>query len=74
MNGESETVDSEAVENWLERLKNIIALHEPSDIFNADETELFFKCLPNKKFNLTVEKFFNWEKSKECFQSYSQLV
>ena len=39
-NGESEKVDSEVVENCLERLKTIIALYEPSDIFNAGETGL----------------------------------
>ena len=49
----------------VSNIKTIIAFYEPSDIFNAYETWLFFKCLLNKTFNLTCEKCFNGEKFKE---------
>ena len=65
MNGESEKVDDVTVDTWKARLSTLIASYAPNDIFNADETGLFFKCLPNKTLNPKGEKCFNGEKSKE---------
>ena len=46
--GEAAAVDKEAVEAWKAKLPGIIAKYESRDIFNADETGLFFRVLPNK--------------------------
>ena len=67
MNDESEKIDSEAVENWLERLKTIIALHKPSKIFKADETGLFSSACQKK--HVLMGKYL-----MNVFQFYSQLV
>ena len=65
MSGESAKVDEETCKEWLNKLKHIIVGYEPEDIYNADETGLFFKCLPDKTFNIRGNKCFNGEKSKE---------
>ena len=37
------------VETWRgSALKELLQLYKPDDIFNADETGIFFKCLPDK--------------------------
>ena len=64
MYGNSEKVDNSVVENWLSRSKSIIDEYYQKDIFNADETGLFFKCMPYDTLHPTVEKCFNRENSK----------
>ena len=59
----SEKIENSVVKNW--RLKSIIVEYSQKDIFNADETSLFFKCMPNKTLRPTGEKCFNGVKSKE---------
>lgn len=54
-----------AVEQWFKQLPNILKDYEPDDIFNADETGLFFKCLPNKTFAFKKEKCYGGKLSKE---------
>jgi hypothetical protein len=46
--GEAGDVNIDTVENWKLKLPIICDGYEPKDIFNADETGLFFKALPNK--------------------------
>ena len=47
--GESATVSSEMTEKWYqETLPLLLDRYEPSDIFDADETGLFYQCLPDK--------------------------
>lgn len=47
--GESRAVDSESVSKWVqENWPDITARYQPPDIFNADETALFWQMLPNK--------------------------
>lgn len=48
VSGESGDVSNETVESWLERLLSILAGYEAQDIWNCDETGLFWKTLPNK--------------------------
>jgi len=40
---------------WLGKLSNIIKEYSPGDMFNVDETALFFKCLPDRTFILKGE-------------------
>ena len=48
--GEAKSVDTRSTEmtDWTGRLSNILRAYSPSDIYNADETGLFFKLMPDK--------------------------
>ncbi|CAF1199521.1 unnamed protein product [Rotaria sordida] len=46
--GESAAVDLTTVDEWKKRLVSIIDSYDPNDVYNADETGLFFKALPNR--------------------------
>jgi hypothetical protein len=51
--GESANVDSNVVSLWLENEWKIIRKeYSDKDIFNADETALFYRLLPNKTYRL----------------------
>lgn len=39
---------TDAMKAWASSLQTILAEYSPSDIFNADETGLFFRLLPDK--------------------------
>ncbi|GBL86060.1 Tigger transposable element-derived protein 6 [Araneus ventricosus] len=55
MSGESKDIDDNDSENWItEILSKILKDYKPENIFNADETALFFQCLPQK--TLTFKK------------------
>lgn len=41
-------VNEEIVADWSQRLPDICKEYAASDIFNADETGLFFRTMPNK--------------------------
>jgi len=45
--GESAAVDTVLADDWMKNvLPGLIEGYEPRNVFNADETGLFFKCLP----------------------------
>ena len=48
LNGESADVPEEAVRNWGQRLPLLCIGYEAKDIFNADETGMFFRAMPTK--------------------------
>ena len=48
LSGEAGAVDKVVIKNWQEELPKIIAGYDVGDIFNCDETALFFKQLTNK--------------------------
>ena len=55
--GESATVTPEMTEEWRsETLPELLRQYDPDDVYNADETALFYQCLPNKTFMLKGEK------------------
>ncbi|GFW13191.1 tigger transposable element-derived protein 6 [Trichonephila clavipes] len=56
MCGESLSVDFNVFSKWQNSLLDLIKEYEPSNIFNTDETELFFKCLLEKTFTFKKEK------------------
>lgn len=68
--GEAAEVDLEEVENWQETvLRDALAKYSANDVFNADETGLFWRLMPNKTltfkskiFNLILIKLFLDEK------------
>lgn len=48
--GEGNAVDMNVCNEWIEGLEELIREYSDEDIFNADETGLFYKCLPDKSF------------------------
>ena len=48
LNGESADVPEDAVRDWGKRLPVLCDGYEARNIFNADETGLFFRALPSK--------------------------
>lgn len=66
MCGESADVNEHDCEEWLSNtLPELLAQYHEKDIFNADETGLFFKCLPDKTLTFKDEKCFGGKHSKE---------
>ncbi|XP_008182612.1 tigger transposable element-derived protein 4-like [Acyrthosiphon pisum] len=55
--GEKASVDTHCCSNWIKNLPDVLTGYSSNDIFNVDETGLFFKCLPDKTLML---------KGKEC--------
>ena len=50
--GESSAVDDVALDQWRDSaLKTTLAKYQPSDVYNADETGLFWRLLPSKTFH-----------------------
>ena len=46
--GEKASVDDTAVETWLERLPTILGTYSPRDIYNVNESGLFYRALPDR--------------------------
>ena len=63
--GESGSVSGHLVDEWHAELAKTIENYQPKNIFNVDETGLFFKCLPNKTFSFKNEKCSGGKNSKE---------
>lgn len=57
VSGESADVNPATVDSWKEVLRELLTDFELRDVYNMDETGLFFKSLPNKTLS---------EKGKEC--------
>jgi hypothetical protein len=70
--GECKSVDSSTVGQWRkEKLLKIIEGYEPKNIYNADETELFFRLPPNKTISLKRESCNGGKNSKEMIMVLS---
>lgn len=64
--GESAAVDEEKCDMWIQdTLPALLASYDENDVFNADETGLFFKCLPDKTLTFKNEKCYGGKLSKE---------
>ncbi|XP_023318329.1 tigger transposable element-derived protein 6-like [Trichogramma pretiosum] len=46
--GESADVSNDICDEWKSKLSTITSAYKSDEIYNADETALFFKCLPDK--------------------------
>ena len=67
LSGESAAVDLSIVDEWKNRLSSIIDKYDPNDVYNADETGLFFKALPNRSLVMSKETCKGGKRSKERF-------
>lgn len=65
--GESAAVDPVTVDDWKQRLPSIIDEYSPNDVYNADETGLFFKALPNRSLVMAKDTCKGGKRSKERF-------
>jgi DDE superfamily endonuclease/Tc5 transposase DNA-binding domain len=66
MSGESADADMERADDFLKNtLPGLLENYSPDDIYNADETGLYFKCLPDKTYTFRSEKCHGGKKSKE---------
>lgn len=63
--GESGAVNQQQADQWKKDLEEMIQDRNPKDIFNVDETGLFFKCTPDKTLAFKDEKCHGGKLSKE---------
>ncbi|CAF4314202.1 unnamed protein product, partial [Rotaria magnacalcarata] len=52
--GESRPVDQNIVEDWKTRLISMIEHYDPENIYNCDETGLFYKLMPDR--SMTIDR------------------
>ena len=66
ISGERGAVDEEKTDAWIEDvLKPTLSKYDSKDIFNADETGLVWRLLPDKTLAFKSEKCFGGKKSKD---------
>ncbi|XP_060077937.1 tigger transposable element-derived protein 4-like [Ylistrum balloti] len=65
--GESKSVDSQSNQmlDWQTKLKSILQEYQPCDIYNADETGIFFRLLPDKTLEFKDVKCHGGKLSKD---------
>ncbi|XP_063215856.1 tigger transposable element-derived protein 6-like [Bacillus rossius redtenbacheri] len=63
--GESADVDNQKVEEWMEISKNTINQYSPRDIYNMDETGVFYNLLPDHTMAYRGEPCHGGKRSKE---------
>lgn len=64
--GESASVVStDAIEMWFEKLPKLLEGYKDCDIYNADETGLFYKCLPERTLAFKGESCHGGKHSRE---------
>ena len=65
MNGESGGVDKNTVEDWIKKVPELCACYDPSNIYNMDETGLFFKASLDSTLHVKGEDCSGGKRSKE---------
>ena len=66
LSGEEKSVSEEDVEPWLSStLPDLLKKYKPEDIYNADETGLFYKLQPDCTLAFKGEKCSGGKKSKD---------
>ncbi|XP_049517686.1 tigger transposable element-derived protein 4-like [Dermacentor silvarum] len=64
ISGEAAAVDSVTTSSWLLSNKELLSQYKPSDIYNADETALFYEMLPSKTLDFKGQKCHGGKHSK----------
>jgi hypothetical protein len=67
ISGESAKVNTTTIDGWKQRLPTLIDKYNENDIFNCDETALFFKILPDKSFVLKKEECKGGKRAKDRY-------
>ncbi|PFX20594.1 Tigger transposable element-derived protein 6 [Stylophora pistillata] len=65
LSGEAADVDPTVVDDWEKRLETILEGYELEDIYNADETGVFFRAFPTKSLVLRGEQCSGGKKSRD---------
>lgn len=65
ISGEAADVNREDVDQFMEKLPCMLLGYQPEDIYNADESGLFFRALPTKTLSFKSEKCTCGKMSKE---------
>ena len=63
--GESAEVNLDDIEDWKIKLPLILKNYSPRDVYNADETGLYYRAMPNKTFSLKNEKCIGEKAAKQ---------
>ncbi|GBM19435.1 Tigger transposable element-derived protein 4 [Araneus ventricosus] len=63
--GESADVPEEVCDCWMQKIPEVLQEFSQQNIFNADVTGLFLKCLPTKTLAFKGDKCFGGKKSKQ---------
>lgn len=64
ISGEGGSTNSDNVNEWIQRLPEICLPYKPEDVFNIDETGLFYKQRPRKSYVLSTESCIGGKESK----------
>ena len=56
MHGESAEVSEEVVEHWMEKLPRICQGYADCDIYNVDETAIFYRMMPSRSYIEATEE------------------
>jgi hypothetical protein len=67
ISGESPSVCAATTEEWKYRLLKIINGYNDDDVYNADETGLFFKATTDRSLLLNKEQCKGGKRSKERY-------
>jgi hypothetical protein len=67
LSGESAQVDPTTIEEWKRRLPTLLESYAENDVYNADETSLFFKFLPDRSMVLSKEACKGGKRSKDRY-------
>ena len=65
LSGEAADVDPAVVDDWSRRLKSICTGYRLEDIYNADETGLFYRDLPSHLMVVKGDEAKGGKKSKD---------
>ncbi|KAH9124184.1 hypothetical protein LEN26_009763 [Aphanomyces euteiches] len=65
LSGESAVVNMETVNDWMQSIATLVQDYHPDDIFNCDETGLFWRDLPTKSLIMSGESCKGGKKSKD---------
>ncbi|CAF1622589.1 unnamed protein product [Adineta ricciae] len=67
ISGEAAAVCEETVADWKSRLATILEEYNPGDVYNCDETGLYYKMMPDRSLVVNKEDCVGGKKSKERF-------
>ncbi|CAF2002117.1 unnamed protein product [Rotaria magnacalcarata] len=67
ISGEAGNVNNDTIEDWKTRLTKILENSDPVDVYNCDETGLFFKLMPDRSLVVNNDDCIGGKKSKERF-------
>jgi len=63
--GEANDVDMQTAADWKGKIKDLVVGYEPRNVYNGDETSLFFRVLPSKTLTVRGDKCTVGKLSKE---------